>query len=386
MAKLHAGGKWSSALRRVIMLAGLTLLTACYGHSLPLENPYVISPEGPLRAELFVDAYGNFYPEGWRWLGGGDKAWKKRNLFEGSAEVRGQVEAGEERQLKNVAAFGQKLSRVFILIHGFNNTYTEAAAPFDDIESKLNLKPGDGVIRFNWDGLTGSGPAALGIWFPAAHNSKLAGSRGLRRVLDRFAGKEIYIIAHSRGASVVLSALHNPVYDEAFRTKIGNRLGAGFLTPPALASRNTIHILLLAPAIGRPDFCNADQQGEFDLSQSCADLPPLSDQVSSLRYSLNEKDPVLRKGVGLSDVLNPTGLGTKPGVGDALILRYPLMTKYKMEKPKHFHAFGCYAAEPIFTRMLADDKIARVPLPPPALLPPPSPERRRCHLSKAPAK
>jgi len=210
-------------------------------------------------------------------------------------------------------------------------------------------------------------------------------------VLDRVQGKDVYLIAHSRGASVILSALGNPVYDRDFKADT-NRLAAGWQQPitallapaPLRENGNSIHLLLLAAAIGRIDFCDASEQERFDNKlvdnraaravrrkrggtddvlrpwTGCIKLRQFSNQLKSIRYTINISDPVLKKGVGFQYRFNPTTLGLEPEVGRAIAQEggYP-MTAYFTDPPRREHDFVEYVRDPSFFRMLCDTGLLR---------------------------
>jgi hypothetical protein len=358
---------------RTLALAPFALLAGCWSHSFPQREQFIvgsgIDPATAPVAELFVDPNGTFYPSGWKAHLRLNGSWRADSLLNDSNDdpaFRRLIEAEEPRQLAQIAAFGAGKRRLFILVHGYNNTVAQASAPFDAITAKLDLRADDGVVRFYWDGLTGSGIGGAKTWFNATGNSQLAGSRGLRRVLDQFASSDIYLIGHSRGASVILSALGNPVYDPRFLTAtqdVADSWGGGyarFLSPPSLRDRgNRIRVLVMAPAVDRIDFCDASEQPTDPAPYRCAKLRPLGAQVLSFRYTVNPKDPVLNKFVGLSRGFNPTGLGLRADVGVALGREYPQMRAYPLDTPVSEHGFGMYVANPAFGRMLADEAIAR---------------------------
>lgn len=365
-----------ASIARAVVGSGMTLsLAACAANSFPLPTQRFVYPDadpaGAARrdtASVFVDANGSFYPNGWLPYA---KAVRRAHSLLGAgapgSPLRALVDRDEARQLADIAAFGRDRKRIFILIHGFNNRPDEAEPAFEQVAAKLDLRPGDGIIRFYWDGLTGSGLGAGKIWFRAVGNSQLAGSRGLRGILDRFEGKTIYLISHSRGASVILSALGNPVYDTNFKADT-ERLAASWWTPrrrltepaPLRDHGNAIHLLMLAPAIGRIDTCDAAQQARIDAGAACRALRALGGQVKSWRYTVNTRDPVLNKFLGLRYEFNPTTLGTDPEVGRALKdERYALMTPYLLDPPMRKHGFPAYIADQTFDRMLADEGIGK---------------------------
>lgn len=354
---------------RTFALALAVLLGGCWAHSYPISERFLtpadLDPAAARRAELFVDMNGTFYPDGWRSYADGGKL-KADSLLNQAVRKPGLdalIAREEARQLADVEAFARGKKRIFVLIHGFNSEIGDSEPPFDTIEAQLDLGPEDGVIRFNWDGLTGKLLGAGRIWFHATATSQLAGSRGLRRVLARIQGKEIFLISHSRGASVILSALGNPVYHPDFVGKT-RQVAAGWhgdysalLTPPPLPDRhNHIHALMLAPAIGRIDFCDQSQQAAIDRKRPCGKLRDLGPQLASLRYTVNRGDPVLDKFIGLSGKLNPTDLGLKAEVGEAIRAEggYCGMLGYVFRETEPFHAFRRYARHEAFAAMLFD--------------------------------
>jgi hypothetical protein len=343
------------------------LLTGCWGHSFPDSNMFIRPVEETVSAaetvHVFVDANGTFYPSDWDSKMGKPRSWKADSLLNESAddsEFRRLIEKGEREQLAQLMQFGQDRQRIFILVHGYNNTQQEALGAFRMIEKRINARVDDGIIRFYWDGLTGQGIGGGKIWFNATGYSQLAGSRGLRRILDSFANKEIYLISHSRGASVILSAIGNPVYDPGFlaATKtVASTWGAEYrdlITPRPLADNgNTLHILALAPAVDRIDFCDVSEQPQNPGRIYCEKLRDLG-TVSSFRYTVNPEDPVLNKFVGLSGGFNPTGLGINTSVGHELAENYPMLQSYPLPMGNKFHKFERYVESAAFTEMIDD--------------------------------
>ncbi len=404
-------------VRAVAALSAVAMLAGCTGHVLPARDQFIV-PRGDdaarvAQAAVFVDANGSFYPSGWcayllkptqcandpirppgrlparSLLNLADQRWAKGS----GAALRAKIDADEARQLDAITAFAANKDRLYILVHGFNSTVAETDPSFQAVEDRLAVGPRDGVIRFYWDGLTGSGLGALKIWFNAAGYSQVAGARGLRRVLNRLQGKDVYLIAHSRGASVILSALGDPVYDRQFKQDT-NAVAAHWQQPvtdlltqkPLLENQNSIHVLLMAAAVGRIDFCDASEQARFDMATilprkrllrrtvvrkddaarpwvGCVKLRRFSNQLKSIRYIVNIADPALKKGVGFQYRFNPTTLGLEPEVGRAIAQEggYP-MTAYFTDPPRAKHDFVDYVSDPSFFRMLCDAGILRADL------------------------
>ncbi len=370
--------------RNSLMLFGVLALSGCAGHSFPLSNRFVYSGDASDTAEVFADTNGTLYPAGWQShfhprlskKRPGEGKWLAGNLLAQSAysrKFRTLIERDEARQLNEINGFAARHKRIFILVHGYNASVEESRVPFSDVASLLDLKPGDGVIHFYWDGLIGKGVGAVKVWFKAANASQLVGSRALRSVLGQIEGREIYVIAHSRGASVVMSALGNPVYSSGFLAKLSRKAqnwGRPYkqmqMPKPLMDRGNSVHILLLAPAIDRIDFCDVSEQPIKSKGFVCTKFRPLGAQVKSFDYTVNSSDPVLGKFVFSSQAFNPTGLGYEAKIGRALKAEnYPIFREYVFEKPEGFHAFKDYAAHSVFFQMLSNAGIGKSPGPMP---------------------
>lgn len=353
-------------VRALFCFMGLMGLSGCWGHVYPESNSFVRPANAPVSTSetvhVFVDGNGTFYPSGWESEMKRPSSWSADSLLNESNDngtFRRKIEDGEREQLAELEAFAANKQRIFVLVHGYNNTMGDAEASYRLVEEKLDLRPTDGVVRFFWDGLQGTGIGAGKIWFNATGYSQLAGSRGLRRVLAQFTDKEVGLISHSRGASVILSALSNPVYDPDFLIKTEKVVGtwaqqyANFLSPERLPRMRKVNILMLAPAVDRIDFCDASEQRRSGGRFNCPTLRDLG-HVDSLRYTVNSKDPTLNKYVGASGGFNPTGLGLRAGVGADLGDNYRFMQPYVFQEPASFHPFRSYIAHPVFRQMLKD--------------------------------
>ena len=357
---------------RVLIAAVAFFLSGCWQHSYPTSNsfirPVAQQETSAETVQIFADANGTFYPSGWENFMGRPRSWKADSLLNesnGDQEFRSAIENGEGEQLAKLTEFAKDKTRIFVLVHGYNNSMGEAEEAYRLIETRLDVHRTDGVVRFFWDGLIGSGIGGGKIWFNATGYSQLAGSRGLRRVLDSFSEKEVYLIGHSRGSSVILSALGNPVYDPGFlkdTREVSETWGPAYrdlLQPAPLQDRgNRLHIITMAPAVDRIDFCDASQQPATGGRFNCRLLRDLS-QVKSFRYTVNKRDPVLDKFVGLSGGFNPTGLGLDEEVGRRLGGEYNFMMPYHLDPSAGFHAFDQYVQHPTFEEMLRDAAILK---------------------------
>lgn len=275
---------------------------------------------------------------------GGAFSLKTLALRQGSLAA---LQESEDMILHTLASFIKSRERVFILVHGYNTSEDEAKEAYDMIVDRLRLKPTDGIISFHWDGLVAGRKIGAGkIWFNAAGYSQLAGTKGLRRILNTAEKKNIVIISHSRGASVVMSALGDPPFGEKFGKDTFKYHQIDVYNNPQLRScDNHISIILLAPAIGLVDLSTCDYySGKHTLRQ-------LNSQVKILSISVNTNDPALKKGVFASK-FNPTDLGCKFSVAEIVKKTYPI-TAISDFSGMRSHRFCDYIAHRNFPQMLS---------------------------------
>lgn len=373
--------------RFVIVALCALLVGGCLGHSTPPPG-WTNAVTAPGRIQTFVDANGTFFPDDWRSEDViGETRFRDADSLLNAVAIdaregqRRALHAYEARWLDTFDAAVEGRKRVFVLIHGFNDEAGSARRSYALVQDNLDLRPEDVVVEFYWDGLTSwGGPlrkmvGSGRIWFWATGYSQVAGSRGLRRLLSRIENADVYLISHSRGASVSLSALSNPSYDPDFVAGTepllcpdgdARPVGAppcppGFLQPAALADTgNRYHLLMMAPAIGNPDFW-----GPASSTSSAAAAPPRFRELSpwplDVRYTVNPLDPVLKKYFSpLSAHYNATDLGHDPAVGRRLSERYPTMSGYLISDREHdVHDFGVYVRCDVVVRMFADAGIGR---------------------------
>ena len=222
--------------KRVLFATLLVLVTlsgCAYRNNFPLSQAFPINAT-PDRIGVYVDANGTFYPAGWQASCPNQcaKFEKTPSLLikaaaddEAAKAFRAKLLSDEKRQLALISDFAATHARLFILIHGFNTDEQDARESYDRIRDRMALNGGDGIIEFYWDGLVklpskkAFSLAPLAFWQQAAGNSQTAGSRGLRRIIALARNRDIFIISHSRGASVTLSALSNPPYADSFLTR-----------------------------------------------------------------------------------------------------------------------------------------------------------------------
>jgi hypothetical protein len=333
-----------------VLLAAALLLSGCYRNNLPISELFGPLPDVP-TARLFVDADGRIYPNNWK------AALPPATLRHAHAidrlpltpRQKAGYDAEARRQLDGIAAQMRGKHRIFILVHGFNSSEYEAAPSYDAIVARIGATREDFVILFYWDGTVQAGPGGqLTGWFSAAGNSQMAGMLGLRRVLDLAHDQDVFLISHSRGASVILSALATPSFTPKFRTRAEKLLGDFTRTPALAENGNRIRAIMLAPAIGAPDFRAADCNGE----KHCPRLRIFSGQLKSIRYTINPNDTVLKKGfAGFASRFNPTDLGYDPRVGERLKATYPCLTGVTVRET-HGHHFIDYVRDTEFATML----------------------------------
>lgn len=336
----------------------MLLTAACIRHNVPAAG-FTTTPGPSNVMRVFVDANGDFYPEHWeRWFtqGGVERAHSLRLHPDPDNSRAAVLSRARAAQLAAVERLVADKSRVFVLIHGFNNSQKEAEDSYDTLRSRIPLTPGDAVIQFHWDGLVGSRGGQVPIWFNAAGYSQVAGTHALRPILNLIPGVDVYVITHSRGASVALSALGNPAYDPDFRARTTRLFGTEFFNAaPLVENGKRIHAIFLAPAIGRPDFwaegCTAN----------CAEYRTFSRQLKSIRHTVNPGDPVLKKLVGgkLPSSFNATDLGLEASVGDSLRARYPYLTGHLFHMEAH--GFNEYARHEILATMLRESGVSVMP-------------------------
>jgi hypothetical protein len=359
-------------------LSALSLLSGCaYRNNYPVTQTFPQVADDPAVLRVYVDANGTFYPNEWRDKCG-DACTKIKRGFSllttslSATDYRAHIVADEKRQMALVADYVARHRRLFILIHGFNADEADARESYNRIRDRMVREPGDGIIEFYWDGLVklpskkAFSLAPLAFWKAATGNSQTAGSRGLRRILALTKDRDIFLISHSRGASVALSALSNPPYSDEFLTKTerldfdltdGVDGSPNFLRPPPLPgdTGSRIHLLMLAPAIGCIDFSRADvarRPARIMEAEGCVDVRPLRAEVRFLGYTLNQKDRVLGKFVLPSNWYSATDFGFKPELGQILGKRWPVMRPFPILAKPHGHDFDCYIADVEFTAML----------------------------------
>ena len=334
-------------------------ISGCIHHSTPSsQTPSSIMPSS---IEIWVDQDGTFYPNNWEHDFGKPNVRGAYSLSRNTYDIKdieiperkADLAKAESETLNAIANYTHDKKRIFILVHGFNNTESEAYAAYKLIKHKIGPSLDVGVIEFYWDGLSATGALPAKIWFNAAGYSQLAGSKGLRKVLNSISRKEIIFITHSRGASVFLSALSDPPYDKKFITDTEKQnIIKVYSETPLKNNMNSISCLMLAPAIGLIDF-------KSRAYPSIDEFRNLDSQVRAVLFSINTKDPTLNKYVHLSGKFNPTNLGLKEEAGKKL-KELDNRYDYKVWMPMGKHGFTAYVKNPQFTEMLQEITTSKI--------------------------
>lgn len=336
----------------------LVLISCSISHNIPASQ----QPNNTVKPNIinaFVDQNGSFYPDQWKTSYGvppknskkNEYSLKKRSIELG---IEQQLQEFQKANLKRVSSQVSPKKRVFIMIHGFNAPYTETTAIYDQIIAQLNANSiTDEMIKFYWDGLySNSLFGGMKNWFPAASFSQTAGDLGLRGILNTIQGKDIYIISHSRGASVVLSALKSPPFKESFveETKEAHDIDLN-ATAPLKENGNRITAIMLAPAVGKIDF-----QEQTAVKDSMAFMR-FSPQLKKMHITINNTDNMLKKVIGfLSKKLTPTNLGYNDDLYKELNMQYDFLEKTDFSGMKS-HEFKRYIKNPKFKGILKEYKI-----------------------------
>jgi len=331
----------------------LVLFSCSISHNIPSnQTPNEAIP--PNISKVFVDQNGTFYPDNWEiTYGSHDKNARKYaysiNTWAKRKGLSEELSDFEKVHINKLKLRLQKKDRIFVLVHGYNNSEYSAKKSFARLQDIISFDEStDEFVEFYWDGLTSSSlSGSLKIWFNAAGYSQMAGEFGLRRVLNSIKEKEIILISHSRGASVVLSALSNPPYAENFAKKTFENDSITVGNPTSLEENgNSITSIMLAPAIGLIDF----KKPEYYIGND--EYRTFSSQLKSIHVTINKDDPKLKKFIGpLSRKFNPTNIGYEPSGFIELNKTYSLMDSTNYTGMKS-HAFLDYLNNPKFIEIL----------------------------------
>lgn len=321
-----------------VFLVAATLLQGCGTHNVPTQSvPFGVRDQ---QMTVHVDQFGRSFPANW------DRDYGEPVRFDGyslelRAKSRGHLsKLGEQAaaMLQDFEEFARNKKRLIFFVHGYNAAASESEEVYQKLTNRLALSKDDATVHFFWDGLIATVPL-LGdarIWFWACGNSHLAGTNGLRPLLNRLAGKEVILVAHSRGAHVVLSALSNPRVKPEFARKTNAVMARDMFSDPPLQDQgNAIQVLLLAPAVGRVDFFVPNAA----TGQSYRSLGP---QLKKIVHTVNPEDQTLKKYFsGLSDNFNSTDLGYSSELSRELQAHYPFIEEVAVTNLPA-HGFGRY--------------------------------------------
>ncbi|MCA5004761.1 alpha/beta hydrolase [Sphingobacterium bovistauri] len=323
--------------------------------------PSVLNPNRqipPRTTIAFVDQFGAFYPNDWRSVYGIPPRNGKKNAYSLSKlaeekSLTNDLVKFEQEYLRLLKKHLSNKKRVFVLIHGFNAKAKEVTKNYELIQSKLNLTTSDEVIQFYWDGLYTKNPlSSLKTWFTASDYSQYAGKFALRKILNNISNKEVYLISHSRGASVILSALSSAPIDSVKMTDIveHHNIDTMSLQHDLIRNqRNKIYAIALAPAIGKSDFEINHEDSIYNVS--------FTPQLMAFHISTNKDDLMLKKVVGwLSNKLNSTDLGYKSDSFDKLASSYKFLKRSDFSGMRS-HDFTRYINNPNFNSILKTYKI-----------------------------
>lgn len=354
-----------------VALAAL-FLAGCVKPNIPQSTAFPDIRLEPVTATVFVDANGTLYPTSWPSEVERSQLRERKSLLNALDPVgRDRIAAAEQEQLAELHRLSEQSGRVFIFVHGYNNSEAMAARSFDELERRIAFSEDDVLIRFHWDGLIGKGLVRSGqAWFPAAGYSQMAGSRGLRRVLSGFRDEDVVVVTHSRGASVVLSALGNPPFDPEFyeatvALEFAKKQGERFLRPEELeeTGEGSISVAMLAPAVGFPDFwavsCESREEGEWcgspmvTATTRCPNYRGFNSNLTRIAYSTNSNDRILGKLIHpFASKFNATNLGVDRSVGDALGKCYDFPINAVPFENTNGHGFFDYLADPALETLM----------------------------------
>ena len=292
------------------LAAAALLLAGCYSHNLPVPDQRLPHVEAEVpTAQVFVDAEGTLFPNGGGPRGSGRSACGTSSTLLGEAErrpgLRALLAAERTRQLAAMRAFLSGKRRVFIFIHGFDNNQRDTELPYGMLAQRIAFEPGDAVILFHWDGFDGRMfGAAVHFWQAASTNSQMAGTRGLRPILDLVGpDQQAILISHSRGGTVTLQrALQPALLARLHRAHPAPALCAirtAARSAAAAAGARNIHAVMMGPAMGRLDFVVADcprGTGRTATAGAAAATMSAPSRASrSLDHTVNPCDEVARQ-------------------------------------------------------------------------------------------
>lgn len=335
----------------------VVLLTACSAmHNVPesqVPNNFI----KPNITSVYVDQNGNFFPRQWKNTFGvppKNATRKDYSLMKIAKEnkIEKELTSFEKEHLNSISIRTKNKKRVFIFVHGINNSYMESLKNYNKLRSFMNLNTKkDEVVNFYWDGLkTNNIFGATKVWVSATTNSQLAGEYGLRRLLNALKNKDVYIISHSRGAAVVLSALANPALKSTEIKMVEKYHHLNINKADSLQENgNRIYSIMLAPAVGVKDF--KDHNGNFKV---------FSPQLKMIHSTINETDYVLGKGKTglLASSFTSTDFGYNPKTFEEVEKQYNFIINSNFTGQKS-HDFRDYIENEKFVEILKSFKLLK---------------------------
>lgn len=188
-----------------------------------------------------------------------------------------------------------------VLIHGYNNSFCEAAKDFAELRARIRGIDGNHdhlYLEVYWDGLYRgpyTAPLPVAYWYDSRAYSLIAGQVGLRRLLNDLQPRipentAVRLITHSRGAGVVVGALADAEYDSEIKVPDHES--------PHWYRNLDLGIALIAPAVDSTDIVDHLSPEEFE-----------SD--TTILVGFNAADPVLNKIINRPDRFGATRLGVK---------------------------------------------------------------------------
>jgi hypothetical protein len=343
-------------MKNIFFILIISFLTSCAAiHNVPAsQNPNNFIQ--PNTTSSFVDQNGNFYPDSWlKEFGNPPKNANRRDysLMKIATEnnFQNKLTSYEELRLKAIKNRVKNKKRVIIFVHGIDNDYLVSLKNYNKARTYMNLNnEKDEVLNFYWDGLVNQSLfGAAKVWVSATTNSQLAGVFGLRRILNVIHDKDVYLISHSRGASVVLSALVNPSLKNS-EIDLAQTHHVDFSEAEELKENNNrIYSIMLAPAIGEVDFKMDNEQ-----------LKIFSPQLKKMHITINNTDYVLGKGkIGfLSRRFTATDFGYEEELFNELNKTYSFLEKTDFTG-QNSHNFRDYITNPKFIGILKEFKLGK---------------------------